>query len=267
MRVSESVWRAQVVPSVPYGVIRRLAHLERKRISNESSKPYLRVFISDVGRRGYNGGLGLEVNGVLYRFHPDVKRYPSFHNGCGSLTPEGQQALGSGVPGFISSTCDWHWVQAELDLTHTLSTKAINQIAEYYQGLKHGTTPMPRFQARKWAEVWDQEIKPGHYNCTTFILARLSEVSDIRIEEPIPEKAFPALCKTAGAAPYHRVESELLCLLNQPEPKVEWLLDALAQAHKEKVNWRAFVKCETPAPEWLTWRSLLFRRALENVQE
>lgn len=248
-------------PSIAYGIVRRLAHIERRKRCNS----YLRIHLGGVGRSGGHGGWDLEVNGNIYRFHHNIKSYPTFHDGVGHLTTQGQYALATGLPGVVSAVWkaedsnqgyDWHWVQGEIDLTHKLTDQAMDDVSAYFHEMALGTVSPPMYQSRRWAENWGEPIKPSHHNCVTIILEQLRQVWDISIDESLPIEAFPALCHVAGTAPFSVMENDVIVLLNRPEKEVEGLLHYQAQAHGEQVNWKAFAKGEVQAPDWLTLSSL-----------
>ncbi len=229
--LGENDWRGQ--PSVAYGVVRRLAY-EQRRASHGST--YIRVFLFDVGRRGDPwGGLGLEVNGQVYRFGAGVNRWPEYHNGYGELTEVGKMALASGVPGFLKMGCDWRWVQDELDLTHLFTQGQINQVALNYADLMNELLPTPRFQAWIWSKRLGTELLPGHYNCTTFILDQFRKVGRPLSQQKTPLPAFDALLQLSKDqdqdlhALLAKQESELMASLLVFDPYLDWGLIAKFQ--------------------------------------
>ncbi|MDP3741313.1 MAG: hypothetical protein Q8R08_03215 [bacterium] len=232
-------------PSVPYGVVRRLAYEERRK----QSIPYLRVFFGDHGRRGYpgGGGLGLEVNGAIYRFTAGVKRYHDFHDGSGNLTPKGEFALACGVPGFLATNCDWHWVHSECNLD--LPSQAIAEVAKYYLALQTETTAVPVFQARYWAKKYRQQIGANQENCTSLILNQISLVTKIAMVECQPSGAIPML-KTQLGTFETRLDGLLAHFLALSEQGVEILLATLEKAH-ETTEWRELAKGNISIPRWL----------------
>lgn len=237
-------------PSVPYGVVRRLAYEQRRK----QSTPYLRVFCGDRGRRGYpgGGGLGLEVNGAIYRFTGGVKRYSDFYDGSGNLTPTGEFGLACGVPGFLATNCDWHWVHSECNLG--LPGQAIAEVAEYYSALEKGATTMPVFQARHWAKKYGKPIGHNQENCTSLILKQISLATDIAIVECQPFEAIPVL-KTKLKT-FHTALDELLAhFLALPEQSLEFLLARLAKIHGS-ADWRELAKGNIPIPNWLNLTAL-----------
>lgn len=241
--IDENTWIGN--PSLPYGIIRRLAYEQRRKAQRI---PYLRILFGEAGRRGDPwGGLALEVNdwyGGYFHFTAGVKRWPRFHDGAGNLTTEGQQALANGVPGLFSTTCDWRWVQDEVDLTSMLDDAAIEQIATYFRN-RLGVGAM--FQSRMWAKRWNVEIKPHHHNCTTIILEQVERVSGLVVKESMPLPAFDALCGLIGAS-RSRSDDELNYFLSLSEQEVSDLL--------QREGWNEFAKGQTPSPRQLTWFSL-----------
>ncbi len=245
-------------PSVPYGVVRRLAYEERKK----QTTPYLRVFCGDQGRHGYTagGGLGLEVNGALYRFTGGVKRNPNFHDGSGNLTPQGEMALAFGVPGLLAVNCDWHWVQSECTLD--LSEYQIAYVAQFYSALRQGTIAMPVFQARHWANKYGKQILPGQENCTSLILKLVSLAAGVKIAECKPFEAIPVLKAKFGAL-MTRIDLLLIDCLAMPEQELAALLSQLGQIHGA-TDWRELAKGHGTIPEWLNFYIL---RDLINGEE
>lgn len=246
--IDENTWIGS--PSVPYGVIRRLAYEQRK----SQRIPYLRILFGEAGRRGDPwGGLALEVNGEHFHFNAGVKRWPHLHDGAGHLTTEGQLALANGVPGLLSTSCDWRWVQDEVDFTSILNDAAIEQIATHFRNL-----PGTMFQSRMWAKRWNIEVKPYHHNCTTIILEQIERVSELIVEESMPLPAFEALYQLAGAS-RSELDDELNYFLSLPE---SWVSELLREATES--NWDGFAKAQTQLSHWLTWESLPKRRVVRG---
>jgi len=249
--IDENTWVGSL--SVPYGVIRRLAYEQRRK----ERIPYLRILFGEAGRRGDPwGGLALEVNGKYFHFTAGVKRYPRFHDGVGKLTIEGQRALGSGVPGFLSTTCDWRWVQDEVDLTSKFTGAAIEQIAEYFCGIRNKEITVPMFQSRIWARRWVIGIQSHYYNCTTIILEQIRQASGLVVEESMPLLAFDALCELAGTS-RSKLDDELNYFLSLPEEEIN---DSLQRKAWENLN--RFAKGQTEfVDEYSTsWLSGLLSR-------
>lgn len=229
-------------PSIPYGVVRRLAYEERKK----QGHPYLRVFFCNSGRRGYSGygGLGLEVNGQIFRFTGGAKRWPQFHDGSGHLTREGEESLAIGVPGLLVSSCDWHWVCLEHNLN--ITDNAINQVTSYYHSLQQEQITMPMFQTCPTV--------PGHHNCTTIILEQIGLSTGMIHKEPRPFQAINWLQTSVGAF-LTEMDQQLDDLLALQEQEVNNLLETLAKPYGH-IEWRKLAKGMSPVPEWLTWSSL-----------
>lgn len=248
--IDEDTWIGN--PSVPYGVIRRLAFEQRKL-----QRPYMRILFGEAGRRGDPwGGLALEINGEHFHFAAGVKRWPHLHDGAGNLTIGGQQALANGVSGFLSTTCDWRWVQDEINVPF-VSGVAVGLIWRFFLSLRDGHLPLPMFQSRMWAKRWDVEIKPDHYNCTTIILEQIRRFSGLVVEESMPLPAFDAVCEFADA-PRSELDDELNYFLSLPEREVSDLLQEAAKI--TEASWNKFAKGQTPPEppfyDWLTWKSL-----------
>lgn len=221
--IDENTWVGS--PSVPCGIVRRLAYDQRKAFHKRGYNPYLRVLFGEAGRRGDTwGGLSLEVNGELFHFTAGVKRWPRFHDGAGNLTIEGQKALANGVHGLLSTMCDWRWVQDEADLTQQLDKNAIEEVSAYFRGLRDGPKSyLPMFQSRMWARRWGMEICPNRHNCTTIILEALKKSSGLVVEESMPLPAFDALCRLAGDA-RSELDNQLNYLLSFPEEQINDLI-------------------------------------------
>lgn len=246
--VDENTWIGS--PSVPYGIIRRLAYEQRR----SQRIPYLRILFGEAGRRGDPwGGLALEVNGDLFHFSAGVKRWPHLHDGAGNLTSEGQQALAHGVRGLLLTSCDWRWVQDEVDVTSLLNDAAIKQIARYFH---HIIGVM--FQSRVWAKRWNVEIEPYYYNCTTIILEQIKRASGLIVEESMPLPAFDALCQLVSAS-RSELDDELNYFLSLPEQRVSDLLQEATES-----SWDGFAKGQTQLSHWLTWESLPKRRVVRG---
>ena len=249
-------------PSIPYGVVRRLAHLERR----QKYSSYLRIILGGVGRNGGHGGLDLEVNGNLYRFHHNVKSYPAFHDGSGHLTMEGKQALASGLPGVVDAirkgdqnqAYDWHWAQGEIDLTHRLTVNAITAVGEHFQEMALGRISPPMYQSRRWAENLCEPIKPGHHNCVTIIMNKLREVSDVQIDEELPRNALILLREIEDEAEGCIAEQEFRRLLCLSEEEVLLLLNRLRDwTQRSELDWKALAKGQITIPNRLTLSSLI----------
>lgn len=251
--IDENTWIGS--PSIFYGVVRRLAYEKRRK----RTVPYLRVLFGEAGRRGDPwGGLALEVNGDLFHFTAGVRRWPQFHDGSGNLTTEGQKSLAEGVPGFLSTDCDWRWVQDEVDLTEKLTSSAIEQIASCFCGLRGGLLPLPMFQARRWAERNGVAIKPGQQNCTTIILEQLA-TKGVVINESMPLPAIDALQNLAGGSQRSFLDDELNHLLNLSESEIQTKLKIVAFLNEplnEPIDWSGIAKGVAPIPAWLSWSSL-----------
>ena len=238
-------------PLLWYGIIRRLAHEQRKR----QTGPYLRILFGEAGRRGDPwGGLTLEINGELFHFGAGIKRWPEFHDGNGNLTAAGKQALGHGLPGHLSDSIDWRWVQDEVDLSWKTGFRSKVEIASYFRGLRNNSIALPKFQSRSWARRYKQAMLPGHHNCTTIILEQLRLASSINVEQGMPLPAFNTLVHLAGKK-RTPADNELNYFLSLPEAAIESQLRELATGHDEP-DWNLLAKGVIPIPDWLNWSSL-----------
>jgi hypothetical protein len=237
-KAGDDEWEGR--PSIAYGVVRRLAFEERKK-----KNQYLRIFFGEGGRRGDPwGGLGLEVNGEIFRFGAGVMRWPEFHNGLGELTDRGKQALASGIPGYITRSMDWRWVQEELDLRGMLDPKQISVIASYFHDMDSGSKPLPVFQARVWARRLGVPIVSGQHNCTTIIMQQLKEVAAIEIEADTPLPAFDLLLQHVQK--WDERDDKLDSWLYKSEEEIMRILHGLEQG--KPVDWNAVAKSEVDPP-------------------
>ena len=258
--VDEETWIGK--PSVSYGVVRRMAHEQRKLLG----EAYMRVLYGEAGRKGDPwGGLGLETNGELFHFSAGVKKWPQFHDGNGNLTPAGEQSLASGIPGFLSTSRDWRWVQDEVDLTSVLSITAIEHIAAHFRQLLEGKIPIPMFQAQIWAKRLGVEINQQYHNCTTIILEQIRERTELLLHQRMPLPAVDALQAVVGNT-RSALDDELNYFLSMPEAELEVLLKAIA-THPYNADWKEFAKGTATAPEWLTWQSLISASPLNHGEQ
>lgn len=247
--IDENTWVGK--PSVPYGVVRRLAHEQRKARGNR----YARVLYGEAGRKGDPwGGLELEVNGDIYHFNAGVKRWPDFHDGSGNLTETGKQALATGVPGHLTSGVDWRWVQDEVNLTGQCSPSQIQDIADHFRSLLSGDIALPMFQAQTWAKRLNVAINPEFHNCTTIILQALREKARLVLAERMPLQALDALHRIVGDT-RSRLDDELNFLLSMSEGELDTLLRATTA--ERTIDWNAVAKGTAPLPKELRWESLI----------
>lgn len=259
--LSEDTWIGS--PSVPYGIIRRLAYEERKsrfvavhQATYYSHKPYLRVLFGEAGRRGDPwGGLALEVNGEYFHFTSAVRRFPHLHEN-GDLTERGRLVIAHGMHGFLTTACDWRWVQDEVDLTSLMTGDEIDHLVGYFRSVRDGRLPPPRFQSRIWAKRLQEEIKSDHHNCATIIMEHLQRASWLTIQEDMPLPAFEALSRLVAAQPRSQLDDELNYFLSLEE----WEISALLSTATQK-SWDDFAKSKPRAGgarhDCLTWDVLL----------
>ena len=239
-------------PSVPYGVIRRLAHEQRKH----REEHYVRVLFGQGGRRGNPwGSLVLEVNGDLYHFNAGVKRWPEYHDASGNLTPSGQQALATGVPGNLTTSIDWRWVQDETDLTTRLSLQGIQEIADEFRQMLHGIVALPQFQAKTSAKRLGLHVSLNDefHNCTTIILQSLRQKAGISVNEVLPLNAFDALQRMVGDN-RSRLDHELHLLLSLSEERIAALMQSRTE---ERPDWEGISKGVSAFPQQLKWKDLV----------
>lgn len=258
--LSEDTWIGS--PSVPYGIIRRLAHEERKSqfiaahgATYYSHEPYLRVLFGEAGRRGDPwGGLALEVNGEYFHFTSAVRRFRYLYEN-GDLTERGRLVIAHSMHSRLATACDWRWVQDEVDCTSLLTGGEIDHIAGNFRSLRDGHIPLPKFQSRIWAMRLQVAIKPDHHNCTTIIMEYLRRASLDVGEEEMPLPVFDALSRLVAAKPRSQLDDELNYFLSLKE----WEVDALLFKMTRR-GWNDFAKSQTPVgppQSAVSWQSLL----------
>jgi len=246
----EGGWEGR--PSVIYGVVRRLAYEERKKATARGGLMYARVFLSDVGRRGDPwGGLGLEINGQVFRFGAGVHRWPHFHDGKGELTEGGKRALAYGVPGLLTQKTDWRWVQEETFLPGSIDQEMIYAISRHFSRILDEDCPIPRFQARTWARRLEVPIHEDTHNCTTIILKQLRIHGRFVVEADMPVPAMDQLISRAEVdltADQLEHEQRLHALLSMTEDE---LTEQLLVSTSDYFDWNRFAKGElTPPIGW-----------------
>ena len=239
-------------PSVPYGIIRRLAHHQRKLLK----EPYLRLQYFDAGRKGDPlGGLRLEVNGELFHFSGGVKRWRELHDHAGNLTPAGERALARGMPALLSTSCDWRWVQDEVDLSSIMVPSAIAEIGDHFQRLLEKKTALPFFQSRTWAHHLQARIDPQYHNCTTIILEQLRQKAGLFIEHETPLGALDAIQEAVGSA-RSELDDQLNYFLSVGEDELAALLKML-DPYGGDMDWEQYARGTGLLPTWLKWNSLI----------
>lgn len=248
-------------PSVQYGVVRRLAYEQRKARKDA----YARVLFGDAGRKGNPwGALKLEINGDVYHFNAGVKRWPEFHDRSGNLTPSGEEALASGVPGNLTSaSTDWRWIHDEEDLTEQVSSADIQKISHDCSAIVRGTVDPPMFQAKTAARRLglDIPLNSDFHNCTTFILTSLRETR-LKVNQVLPLRAFDELKRLIGDV-RSPLDDELNALLTLSEEEIDALLQSIAIEWKPE--WKSIASGTLDAPGWLQWKDLVRAAFTEHL--
>lgn len=250
--LEQDKWQGK--PSTQYGVVRRLAHEQRKA----QQEIYCRVLHSDAGRNGDPwGGCALEANGEIFHFSAGIKQLPEeeqtkYQAEKGELAQYGKEQLAHGVVGHLSTSKDWRWVQEEADVTSLISAPAIQDIVDHYRKMLNGDIPIPTFQAQTWAKRLGVPINPDFHNCTTIILRQLKEKAGINLHERMPFPALEAIQQLIGET-RSALDVEVNFFLHKSEEELDAILRHIA-AGKE-MNWNDFAKHVAHCPEWLTWES------------
>ena len=221
-------------PSLAYGVVRRLAYEERATAGYR----YARVHFGQGGRRGDPwGAMSIEVNGKLRHFYANLGARIELHDGHGSLTNEGNRLIATGVPGHISKSLDWRWIQDEANLQISFDSEAAER---WYADRLAGRVPMPMFQSRMGAVRLGIPISEGSHNCTTSVAEAISMGGVLGVSGWYPLSVFGALKYRSHRTP---LDDKLNVLLWQEEELIEEACAHLAP----RFDWNAYAKGVLPS--------------------